>query len=67
MKTFAQLMEQIHGAVDRTQVALAQTRANVAAERLRRRRQYQQGLHTTMHLNQTAEKEDRKKAEVYNT
>lgn len=66
MKTFAQLMEQIHGAVDRTQVALAQTRANVAAERLRRRRQYQQGLHTTMHLNQTAEKEDREKDAVYN-
>ena len=59
-------MEQIHGAVDRTKVAIAQAKEKNAFERLRRRRQYQQGLHTTMHLNQTAEKEDREKKEVYN-
>ena len=66
MKTFSELMEQIHGAVDRTKVAIAQAKEKNAFERLRRRRQYQQGLHTTMHLNQTAEKEDREKKEVYN-
>lgn len=57
MKTFSELMEQIHGAVDRTEVALAKTQANAAAERLRRRRQYQHGLHTTMHLRDTAAQE----------
>ena len=66
MKTFAQLMEQIHGPVDRTKVEIAKDQAKNTAERLRKRRQYQHGLHTTMHLNQTSEKEDRKKAEVYN-
>lgn len=66
MKTFAQFMEQVE-VVDQTKVALSKTRANIAAERLRKRRQYQQVLHTTMHLNQTAEKENREKDAVYNT
>ena len=57
MKTFSELMEQIHGAVDRTEVALAKTQANAAAERIRKRRQYQNILHTTMHLRDTARQE----------
>ena len=65
MKTFSQLMEQIHGSVDRTKVAVAKVKGTVAAARLRNRLINQQRLHTTMHLNQTAEKEDREKNEVY--
>ena len=65
MKTFAEFMEQVE-VVDQTKVALAKVRGAAATGRLRKRRQYQQVLHTTMHLNQTAEKEDREKNEVYN-
>jgi hypothetical protein len=65
MKTFSELMEQI-GVVDQTKVALAKTKATSTAARLRNRRLEQQRLHTTMHLNQTAEKEDRKKNAAYN-
>ena len=65
MKTFAQLMEQI-GVVDQTKVAVAKAKGTVAAARLRNRLINQQRLHTTMHLNQTAEKEDRERNEVYN-
>ena len=66
MKTFSQLMEQIHGSVDRTKVAVAKVKGTIATARLRNRLINQQRLHTTMHLNQTAEKEDREKNEVYN-
>ncbi len=66
MKTFAQFMEQVE-VVDQTKLAVAKVRGAAAAERLRKRRQYQQVLHTTMHLNQTAEKEDREKDAAYNT
>ncbi len=51
--------------MDRTKVAVAKAKGTIAAARLRNRLINQQRLHTTMHLNQTAEKEDREKNEVY--
>ncbi len=44
---------------------VAKAKGTIAAARLRNRLINQQRLHTTMHLNQTAEKEDREKNEVY--
>jgi hypothetical protein len=64
MKTFAEFMEQVE-VMNRAKLKLAKVKGNISAERVRRRRLYQQGLHTTMHLNQTAEKEENAKRDAY--
>lgn len=64
MKTFAEFMEQVE-VMNRAKLKLAKVKGSMSAERVRKRRLYQQSLHTTMHLNQTAEKEERAKRDAY--
>jgi len=65
MKTFAQLMEQIPRMEPTSKTEIAQLRTDAVTTRQRNRYANLQRLHTTMHLNQTAEKEEKAKQDAY--
>jgi hypothetical protein len=66
MKTFAELMEQIPRMEPTSKSEIAQLQANARTTRQHNRYAHLQRLHTTMHLNQTAEKEEKAKKDAYN-